>query len=231
MNNFYIYNLQNRIKMLPMKEVKGIVLDSYNPPLSYKNEEGKDVLITDDTIIPYYIKNNLSFNKGNVLYNYMIDKAGNIHELFPINCAAQCCIFPEYSYEATRLFPDSCGERHFLNSQDKITLDQEVVSICTITNTTEYIQDTGQMTSECYKSLNKLIEYIICKLTNEYETVIYSNSIFLRCIFPTNNKFIGHMFFKRNIGQLFVLTRDITHSTGISRHMKDYRTMFNFIAI
>jgi hypothetical protein len=218
MNNFYRYNLQNKIDAPNMKEVKLIVLDSYLAPINSP----------DNRIIPAFIESNLSLKKNRLLYNYIIDKAGDIHELFPMDYAAHCCIFSEYSYEAAKLFPHAC---YIIDSKVipiEMTLDQEVISICTVTHDNETTYDTGHMTSECYKSLHNLIEYIIDRLSNEYAIVLNSNSIYLRSILAANDKLIGHMLFKKSVSQLLILKRNITHSVNISRHSTIYKTMFNY---
>jgi hypothetical protein len=225
MNNYYKYNIHNSITLPPLLGAKAIILDSLTPYDSSKIE--KDIISSFiSTNIEAYNK-----NKSGIFYNYIIDRLGDIHEIIPIPISAKCCQFSEYSEEASILFPEFCS----FNKKSSITPDQEVISIATISNdcdTNNYYLDSGIMTSECHKSLFNLIIYLLCKLSNEYDTTLNSNDILLRRFFYNSNSQthnIGHHYFNKNVTQFLNLQRNVNHSIVECRYSRDYRTMFNFI--
>jgi hypothetical protein len=144
----------------------------------------------DNEIIEDYIKTNVNLYKQKMptgtIYNYIVDRIGNTHELVPVG------------YDTISFPYDS-------------TINRGVISIATLSINDGSGLDSGYMTSECCKSLYNLIVNILIRLKYESGIRLNGSSLKLRCHMNYGAEpEAGHIFFKKNPPNFMALKRNVT---------------------
>jgi hypothetical protein len=188
------YNLQDKVKFPLTNDIKSIIIDSLYAGGYRKRSHTPEKAIEDEIdseSINNYIKANVDSykNKGPYLfYNYIVDRCGDIYELFPIGFDTLSVSKGDY-------------------------LTRGVVSIATLSMFDQSdADDPGYMTSECSKSLYKLIVNILIRLRYESGIRLTGSCLSLRCHYiecrPEDN--VGHIYFKKHAPQFMALKRNVT---------------------